>query len=114
MVAMGLEGEPISPELVLVSPELRRLALQQLVEAAEQEEHGLPSLHAAAGRLASLPDALPHDDAAAALEPSPEQRRSVPAAILSKVRKTGAVIAFCAVEVVIVVAAVLLVKVIAG
>jgi hypothetical protein len=97
VVAMGLEGEPISPELVLVSPELRRLALQQLVEAAEQDERGLPA-----------PRAEPTP------EPSPKARRPVLASVFSKARKTGRVIAFCAVEVVIVVAAVVLVKVIVG
>jgi hypothetical protein len=111
---VGLEGEPISPELVLVSPELRRLALQQLVEAAEQEERGLQPLHAAEP-LRSLPDALPPDDAGSALVTSRGRGRGlVLAAIFSRARKTGKVIAFCAVEVVIVVAAVLLVKVIAG
>jgi hypothetical protein len=111
---MGVEGEPISPELVLVSPELRRLALQQLVEAAEQEERGLRSLHALSEPVPTLPDAPPPDDSGAALEPFPERHRRLTAAIVSKLRKTGAVIAFCAVEVVIVVAAVVLVKVIAG
>ena len=103
---MALEGEPISPELVLVSPELRRLALQQLVEAAEQEERGLPSLR--------VPEPLQRDETAAALEPSPGPHRPVRAAIFSKLRKGGRVIAICAVEIVIVVAAVVLVKVITG
>jgi hypothetical protein len=110
---MEIQGEPISPELVLVSPELRRLALQQLVEAAEQEETALPCLRTAEP-LGDLRDALP-EGVRASLEPSSLNRHQpVRAAILSRVRKTAAVIAFCAVEVVIVVAAVLLVKVIAG
>lgn len=103
---MTLEGEPISPELVLVSPELRRLALQQLVEAAEQEERG---------RSPRALEPLPRDDAEAGVERPPERRRQrVARAFFARARKTGKVIVFCAVEVVIVVAAVLLVKVIAG
>ena len=111
---MTLEGEPISPELVLVSPELRR-ARPAAAGGGRRAGGARPAApaRAAADPLRSGAVASSCGATAGDHETSPGHRR-VRTAIFSKMRKTGAAIAFCVVEVVIVVAAVLIVKVIMG